>query len=197
MVDDHPALRQGLEGLLTAEPGFACVGATAADDLWAGVVNRARPDVVVLDPTTRRRRGLAACFWLKQTQAPPGVVVYSARPDPLFAYSAAVAQADATVSKSAPVHELLTVIGRVAAGHATPATLDAELRHAASARLPQQDLPIAGMLLARVPIPAIADVLGLAPSEVYVRALHIISLMQASPLEQPLRDEQRMSPYGS
>lgn len=198
VVDDHPALRQGLEGLLTAESGFACVGATAAVDLLTSAVSRARPNVVVPDPATRRRRGLATCFVLKQMHPPPGIVVYSARPDRLFAYSAAVAQADATVSKSAPVSELLDVIRQVAAGHAASQPLDPELMHAASARLPERDLPIAGMLLARVPIQAIADVLVLRPSEVHVRVLHIISLLQATPLEQPPRDERRMtSPYGS
>jgi DNA-binding NarL/FixJ family response regulator len=192
VVDDHPALRQGLEGLLTAEPGFACAGATTADDRLISAVSQAHPHVVVIDPATRRGRGLATCFWLKQMASPPGVVVYSARPDRLFAYSAAVAQADATVSKAAPVSELLHVIRQVAAGRATPEPLDPELMHAASARLPGRDLPIAGMLLARVPIQGIADVLALRPSDVYLRALHIISRLQATPLEEPSREQQRM-----
>ena len=49
LADDHPVVRQGLRALLEAEQDFTFVG-EAADGLEvAGLVERLRPNVLVLD----------------------------------------------------------------------------------------------------------------------------------------------------
>ena len=55
-----------------------------------------------------------------------------------------------------------------------------ELIEAASARLDAEDLPIVGMLFARVRVGDIARTLGVEPREIRARALRIIGEMQAS-----------------
>jgi len=179
VVDDHPALRAGLEKLFDAEPGITCVGAVAGTDGLPELVERTEPDVVVLDYALGEDDGLTTCFRIKQLPDPPAVVLYSAYADRVFAVPAAMAQADATVAKSAPVGELLAAVRRVGWGAAQPPPVDPELMEAASARVLVEDLPVAGMLLGGKPVSEIADLLDLPVVEVRARALRIIGRLQA------------------
>lgn len=179
VVDDHPALRAGLENLLDQEPGYRFLGAVSTEEELTIALGRQRPDVVILDYALRRGDGLSACFRLKQLPQPPGVILYSAYVDHIFAVPATVAQADAIVSKNAPVEELLRAIEAVAAGESEVPSPNAEAMEAASSRLQSEDLPVLGMLFAGVPVDDIATTMGLQPEEVRSRALRIIAGMQA------------------
>ena len=163
VVGDHPALRAGLDGLLSNEPGVECVGALDGTDRLLAAVHDLRPDVVVLDYALGADDGLTTCFRLKQQPHPAVVVLYSAYVDGVFAVPAAIAQADATVSKSAPIDQLLSAVHGAAAGTQPRRRHDAELVQAASARLLTDDLPIAMMLLAATPVGDIADILETTP----------------------------------
>ena len=179
VADDHPALRAGLEQLLDQEPGYRLLGAVSSEAELAIALQRHRPDVVVMDYALTRGDGLSACFRLKQRPDPPGVVLYSAYVDDIFAVPATLAQADAIVSKSDPVEVLLTAIDVVAAGETQVPSPDPEVIEAASSRLDAEDLPIVGMLVARVRVGDIATTLGVEPREVRSRALRMIGEMQA------------------
>jgi DNA-binding NarL/FixJ family response regulator len=179
VVDDHPALRAGLEGLLCNEPGIDCVGAL---DGTVGLLSAVRdlcPHVVVLDYALGTDDGLTTCFRVKQQPHGPAVVLYSAYVSDVFAVPAAIAQADATVSKSAPIDDLLSAIHGAAAGTMPRRALDPERIQAASARLFAEDLPIATMLLAGTAIADIADILDTTTADVRHRALRIIGRLQA------------------
>jgi DNA-binding NarL/FixJ family response regulator len=180
IVDDHPALRAGLGGLLAQEPGFASVVAVASEPEMTEYLRRSRPDVVILDYALGHSDGLSACFRLKQREDPPRVVLYSAYVDDVFAVPAAVAQADAIVSKSAPVEALLDAVRSAAGGETRLPRPDPEIVEAASSRLPDADLPVLGMLFARVPVTDIADTMGTTPGDIRARALRIIGEMQAA-----------------
>jgi DNA-binding NarL/FixJ family response regulator len=180
VVDDHPALRAGLEGLLSNEPGVECVGALDGTDGVLAAAHDLRPDVVVLDYALGADDGLSTCFRLKQQPRPPAVVLYSAYVDGVFAVPAAIAQADATVSKSAPIDHLLSAIHGAAAGTQPRRHFEPELIQAASARLHTEDLPIATMLLGATPVAEIADILDITAADVRNRALRIIGRLQAS-----------------
>ena len=179
VVDDHPALRAGLEQLLDQEPGYRLLGAVSSEAELAIALQRHRPDVVVMDYALTRGDGLSACFRLKQRPQPPGVVLYSAYVDDIFAVPATLAQADAIVSKSDPVEVLLTAIDAVATGETQVPSPDPEVIEVASSRLDADDLPIVGMLFARVRVGDIATTLGLDSREIRARALRIIGEMQA------------------
>ena len=179
VVDDHPALRAGLEQLLDHEPGYRLLGALSNEAELATALDRCRPDVVILDYALTQGDGLSACFRLKQRSHPPGVVLYSAYVDHIFAVPATLAQADAIVSKNAPVEVLLSAIDAVAAAESEVPMPDAEAIEAASSRLLSEDLPILGMLFARMRVAEIAATLGVEPREVRSRALRIIGVMQA------------------
>ena len=74
VVDDHPALRAGLEGLLRNEPDVECVGTLAGTDGLMAAVRDRRPDVVVLDYALGSDDGLTTCFRLKQQPHRPAVL---------------------------------------------------------------------------------------------------------------------------
>lgn len=179
IVDDHPALRAGLEGLLGQADGFTSAGALADERELAAMLEQQRPDVVLLDYALEQGDGLSACFRTKQRQDPPGVVLYSAYVDRLFAVPATLAQADGMVSKTAPVDELLAVVRDVADGALRMPTPDHDAVEAALSRLAAEDLAVAGMLLARVDVAAIAETLGVRPRAVRSRAVRIIGELQA------------------
>jgi DNA-binding NarL/FixJ family response regulator len=180
VVDDHPALRAGLQGLLEQEPGMRCTAAVAGERDLLRALGRERPEVVVLDYVLGRGDGLSACFRLKQRPDPPAVVLYSGYVDDVFAVPATIAQADAIVPKSAPVQDLLDAIRTVAGGGAALPAPDPELLQAAAARVPEQNLPVLGMLLARVPVGEVAETLDTTPADIRARALRMIGEMQAA-----------------
>jgi DNA-binding NarL/FixJ family response regulator len=180
VVDDHPALREGLEGLLREEDGFLLLGALPGTTGIVDAIDELRPDVLILDYALSRGGGLSVCFRVKQLPAAPAVVLYSAYIDPVFAVPATLAQADALVSKTAPVDELLDVLRGVAAGEPSMPSLFPDAMSAVSSRLAADDLPIAGMLFAHVSVAEIAGTLGMRDDEVQARALRMIGGMQAS-----------------
>lgn len=185
VVDDHPAIRAGLDGLLTGERGFDCIATLAETDRLLEAVSETRPDVVVLDYALGGDDGLTTCFRVKQQNDPPAVVLYSAYVDPVFTVPAAIAQADATVSKNAPVAELLGAIRDVTSHGPRRPTLDHEVIQAASARLLTDDLPIAAMLLSATPVAEIASIVDMSVTEVRRRALRIIGRLQAGTRRRP------------
>ena len=105
--------------------------------------------------------------------------------DGVFAGPAAIAQADATVAKSAAVSDLLSVVQHAAAGELPRPRLDPELVEAASARLLVDDLPVAGMLMGGIPVADIAHVLDLSEGDVRSRARRILGRLQAGHRTRP------------
>ena len=194
VVDDHPAIRAGLQGLLTGERGFDCIATLAETDRLLESVSEIGPDVVVLDYALGGDDGLTTCFRVKQQNGPPAVVLYSAYVDHVFTVPAAIAQADATVSKNAPVGELLRAIRDVASHGPRRPTLDHELdpkrrRRACSpmtCRLPRCCSP-------HTPVADIASIVDMSVTEVRRRALRIIGRLQAGNRRRPDRPESDMT----
>jgi DNA-binding NarL/FixJ family response regulator len=49
IVDDHPIVREGLRGMLAAEPGLEVAAEAASGDEAVALVPRVRPDVILMD----------------------------------------------------------------------------------------------------------------------------------------------------
>src|SRR6185295_5340170 len=84
VVDDHPAVRQGIEAMLGHEDGIVCIGTAAsageAHELWPAA-ERLPADVVVVDRHLPDEDGLSLCLWLRTRTPAPAVVIYSAFAD--------------------------------------------------------------------------------------------------------------------
>ena len=110
VVDDHPAMRAGLESVLRSEPGFRCLGgADGAASMWP-LVRRHRPDVVLLDVRLGGDDGIAVCRALREEPDAPAVVMLTAQADDGTASAAAAAGASATLDKAVDLGVLLDAL---------------------------------------------------------------------------------------
>jgi DNA-binding NarL/FixJ family response regulator len=178
VVDDHDAVRTGLERVLERSPGFASVSAIEDDrDLFA-LLKREHIDVVVLDYDLERTDGLSLCLRMKERRESPAIVIYSGYAAPSLALAAGVAQADALVHKAEPIEMLLGSLRRLASGEKLLGTPSPELIEAAAARLDAADLPVMALLIARTRPAQIARALALEETEVVRRAHRIVRELQ-------------------
>lgn len=178
VIDDHEAVRAGLERVISRAPGVEIVAALADDRRLLELATDRHMDVVVLDYDLERGDGLTTCLRIKQLDAPPAVVVYSGYAGPSLAVAAAVAQADALISKAQPVEELLRVIGQLAAGGRLLPTPAPDLREAAAARLPAEDIAVMAMLLDGARLADIAGALSIDRRVAAARAQRVVGLLQ-------------------
>jgi len=174
ILDDHPALRAGLEAVMRTVPGLGVVGSAASLDEYWPILERERPDVVLLDYHLPDDDGLVVCRETKSRPEPRRVLLYSAYAGGSLAVPAALAGADGVIGKGTPAAELYDAIRRVARGERVGPPLPHELVDDAAARLEPDDLPIFGMALQGTTTEDIAEVVGLDRSALHRRLDRII-----------------------
>jgi DNA-binding NarL/FixJ family response regulator len=169
VVDDHAAVRLGLDVAISARPGLVCAGAVPDGELLPALLYRVRPDVVVLDYELPRVDGLELCRRIKADVPAPAVVLYSAYAGPALTIPALVAGADGMVHKGTPALELFTAIEAVARGEKQIPAPVPELCQAAAGAVEPADRPLLELLLRQAPRPEIATRLALSPAELSER----------------------------
>src|SRR4051812_21297433 len=168
VLDDHPAVRFGLQAILAPEADLLLVGSAANDEQLWPLLRDTRPDVIVLDEHHPGRDGLALCLEIKRTPRAPAVVIYSATTPAVLVVAAAVAGVDAVVAKSSSNRALLEAIRAVAAEPRRLAPVTPQMKAEAATRLDPSDhailaMSVAGHTLADIgdtlwpPAPTIAD----------------------------------------
>ena len=116
LADDHTIVRQGLRLLLEAEPDFSIVG-EASDGLEvAGLVDRLRPDVLVLDLMMPGVSGLEVTRIVCQQFPETSVVILSMHADESYVLAALKNGAAAYVLKDAGADDLLQAVREVVQG---------------------------------------------------------------------------------
>ena len=184
IVDDHPAIRAGLHGLLRGEPGIVPVGMSgSADDALARVITDAA-DVVLADYQLPDRNGLALGWELKQLPVSPRVVIYSAFAEPQLSLAAMITGVDAVLDKSSPIEAVFETIRAVAAGKSLIGPISPHVMRA-GASLDPQDQSIFGLAVAGEPPDAIAAVLGMDANVVKRRIRSIVEWLRPRPRAEP------------
>ena len=116
LADDHTIVRQGLRLLLEAEPDFSIVG-EASDGLEvADLVDRLRPDVLVLDLMMPGASGLEVTRIVCQQFPETSVVILSMHADESYVLAALKNGAAAYVLKDAGAEDLLQAVREVVQG---------------------------------------------------------------------------------
>ena len=116
LADDHTIVRQGLRLLLEAEPDFSIVG-EASDGLEvAGLGDRLRPDVLVLDLMMPGISGLEVTRNVCQQFPETRVVILSMHADESYVLAALKNGAAAYVLKDAGADDLLQAVREVVQG---------------------------------------------------------------------------------
>jgi DNA-binding NarL/FixJ family response regulator len=178
IVDDHHAIRLGLDTAIRSEPDLESVGTASTAAETEPLLYRTRPDVVLLDYNLPDGDGLSLCRHIKSTVPAPAVILYSAFADDSMTVPAMVAGADGLVHKGVPARELFEAIRRVAAGaHALP-RISQPLLEAAGHALDDEDLPVLGMLVSRTPASEIAQTLGLTPGALRQRIMRMLARLK-------------------
>jgi DNA-binding NarL/FixJ family response regulator len=194
VVDDHPAVRQGIEAMLGHEPGLVCIGTAAsageAHERWPAA-ERPPADVVVVDRHLPDEDGLSLCLWLRTRTPAPAVVIYSAFADEALVLPAVVAGASALVGKVSDPADLCAAIRAAAAGERRLPEPSPTVGAIQAARLPTEDLPILGMLRHGVTGEEIASTLGLDDTTLLTRRWAMLEALSGAPDE---RSEPRRVP---
>jgi DNA-binding NarL/FixJ family response regulator len=110
IVDDHPALREGLKAILSIQPNFEIVGG-AADGLEAlYFVERLQPDLVLMDLSMPRMDGIATTREIKKKWPRTKILVFTNHNTPEYGTAALKAGADGYLLKDSTSAKLIQSI---------------------------------------------------------------------------------------
>jgi DNA-binding NarL/FixJ family response regulator len=118
IVDDHPVVRNGLAGMLSAQPDMDVIGEAADGEEAVAFVTADRPDVVLMDLRMPVLDGLGAIRRIRALSDPPPILVlttYDADTDIVRAIEAGAA---GYLLKDAPPADLYAAVRATAAGGA-------------------------------------------------------------------------------
>jgi DNA-binding NarL/FixJ family response regulator len=161
VIDPQPAVRAGLAMLLRTEPGLVPVGSAVGASDGLELVERQRPDVVLLEPQLLDGDGLGLCRRIRALDHPAHVVLYSADSDPALHVTARVAGADGLVDKAAAPATLYEAIRIVARGGGALPPIDRAQLDAAAHKVEPDDLALLAMLMDRTSQDDVAETLHL------------------------------------
>jgi two-component system response regulator NreC len=116
LADDHPVVRHGLRALLHAEPGLRVVGETGDGLEVVQLVERLKPDILILDLVIPSLNGLEVTRQVSRRSPQTHVVILSMHTDEAHVLEALRAGATAYVPKESTSAELVRAIREVIAG---------------------------------------------------------------------------------
>ncbi|MER3468162.1 MAG: DNA-binding response regulator [Thermoflexus sp.] len=118
VVDDHEVVRLGIRLLLQGRPGFELVGEAENGAQAVALVERLRPDLVILDVRLPDGDGLEVCAEITRQHPEVQVLILTAYPDEEFLVRAIEAGAAGYVLKRAGSRELLQALEALGRGEA-------------------------------------------------------------------------------
>ena len=181
VVDDHQAVRLGIQMLLDDEPGVEVVASASSYEEGLDAAAHLRPDIAVVDYHLTERDGLTLTRKLVTMPSPPRVLVFSAYADERLEIGALLAGADAVLGKNSLGLELCYRIVALARGEMPQFSIPAEALAAVGEELEIEDRPILGMLAAGTDPDEIAAVLGLSRAELESRRSAMLRRLKAPP----------------
>lgn len=155
VVDDHALFREGVVGVLNAQPDMCVVG-EASDGLEALVMARnLRPDVILMDITMPGADGVEATRLIKQELPEVRIVMLTVRDEDARLFEAIKSGADGYLLKTIRAQQLVDMLRTVQRGDAPISArlaarmMDEFRRLSALAAAPQADQEILSPLTER------------------------------------------------
>lgn len=116
LADDHELVLEGLRGLLERETDLEVVATATDGEGLLAIIDRDRPDVVVMDLAMPTRDGLSCLSEIRRRGLPVKVVILTAFGDGGALQSAWEMQADGFALKTDPPRQTVATIRNVAHG---------------------------------------------------------------------------------
>jgi DNA-binding NarL/FixJ family response regulator len=116
IVDDHPALREGLKSIFSFSPIFDIIG-EAGDGLEAlDYVEKLLPDLVLMDLSMPRMDGITATREIKKKWPETKILIFTVHNTSEYLAAARQAGADGYISKDASSAEMIQSIKGILEG---------------------------------------------------------------------------------
>jgi NarL family two-component system response regulator LiaR len=116
IADDHALVREGTRERLEREEDFEVVGEAADGEEAVTLVNRLKPNVVIIDIAMPKLNGIEAAKQIKKAQPETAVLVLSAYDNDQYIYAVLEAGANGYLLKNVRGHQLVDAIRDVWAG---------------------------------------------------------------------------------
>jgi DNA-binding NarL/FixJ family response regulator len=116
VVDDHPVVRDGYARLITNQPDMELAGETGDATMALQMIEKAKPDLVLLDLSLKSGNGLELCKQIDTRFPDVKILVVSMHDETLYAERVLRAGADGYVNKAEATRKLIEAIREVMSG---------------------------------------------------------------------------------
>ena len=140
IIDDHEMVREGLKAMLVSEPDFAIVGDAANAEQALELIERSRPDVILLDIRLPGVSGIEVCRTVTERYPETAVIILTTFSDENLVAQCIQAGARGFIVKDIERFDLKRSIRAVARGEAAIDTKAAVAVLAQLRRAPQVNL---------------------------------------------------------
>ena len=184
LVEDHLALREGLE-LLLAREGCQILGSVGDPQEAFDVIEQTGPDVAIVDIRLPGESGIGLTRRLLRERPDLGVVLYTGHSDVQLLYEGLDSGARGYALKDGPPEELLEAIRSIAAGgtYVDPRLRPALLSRGATKRVPHlspREREILDLLAEGLTGAQVAERLFLSPDAVRTHIRNAMAKLEAN-----------------
>jgi DNA-binding NarL/FixJ family response regulator len=181
IADDHPIVVDGLDAILTREPGIRVVGRCANGAAALAAVRAQPPDILLLDVHMPVLDGFGVLESLARDPVLTRVILFTASMDKRRVIDAASAGAAAVLFKERAPRDIVAAVRRVHRGESTgdggsrltPASTQSVSRGRSVWHLTEREMELARLVTRGLRNKEIAGLLGIAPGTVKIH-LHSI-----------------------
>lgn len=178
VADDHALIREGLRKVFAREADIEVADEARSHPQLLQLLERLRPDVVLMDPGMPGDGPLETLRQIAQLQPGLPVLVLSMLPEDQVALRFIKFGAAGFVSKDAPPEELVGALRKVARGErylsAALRERVAERRHLLHERLSPREMEVLRLIATGKPVKEIAERLELAVSTVHTHRSRLL-----------------------
>ncbi len=117
IADNHPIIRMGVKNVLETATGFKVVGDVSTTTELFEKIDKAAPDVVMLEMDIPEINGIATLRRMKKEYPDVKVLMYSGQSEDVYALSTIRAGAFGYLSKSSDIDYIISAVRKISEGN--------------------------------------------------------------------------------